>query len=632
MLYFMRKHAGTWMIKALLFAIVVVFIFWGVGSWTSREAGVVATVNGEPISQEAYRNSYNRLLEQVRQSLGANLNDELLKSLNLSTQALDQLIDRALLKQAAARMKLEVSDAQVNQTIQSIPIFQQGGSFSLRRYDAFLLQQRMTKTAFEEDIRQSLLVRELERLITGSVKVSGIEAEELYKWNNSTVKIEFVPIDAERYKAVSVSKEEIAQFFERRKESYRTEPEIQVRYLRFNPDAFTGQITVTEPEVRDYYDTHMDRFVIPKTVEARHILIRLPADAPPEAVEKARTKIEDILKMAREGKDFAALAQQYSEDEGTKPQGGALGAFPKESMVQPFGDVAFSLQPGQISEPVRTRFGLHLIKVEKVNEGRTRSFEEAQAEIRSQLVHERARSLAYDEADAAYDAASGANDLAAAAAARKIDVHTTDFFTRSAAMKGVAQGAKFTEAAFQLAPGEVSEIQDFGDGYYLLQLAESRPARIPELPTIEASVKRDLVKEKQGEMARRDAQALLADVKGGIGLEQAAKKLGLSRRTSGFFKRSEPIPDFGNEPEVNRIAFELSERQPLPPEPVQTAKGYCVLRFAERKAPAMEGFDRERSQIMERLLQQKKSKSWEVWMSQLRNSSQIDRNKDFARS
>jgi peptidyl-prolyl cis-trans isomerase D len=631
MLDFMRRHAGTWMIKALLFAIVVVFIFWGVGSWTSREEGVVATVNDESISQEAYRNSYNRLVDQVRQSLGANLNDELLKSLNLPTRALDQLIDRALLKQAAARMKLEVSDEQVNQTIQGIPVFQQGGSFSLRRYEAFLAQQRMTKAAFEEDIRQGLLLQELEKVITGSVKVSDTEAEEVYKSNNATVKVEFVAIDTERYKNVAVSKEDIAQFFDRMKESYRTEPEIQVRYLRVNPDAYAGKITLTEPEIHDYYDANIERFVIPKTVEARHILVRLPADAAAEAIEKARVKIEDILKMVRDGKDFAALAQQYSEDEGTKSQGGALGAFPKAAMIQPFADAAFALQAGQVSDPVRTPFGLHLIKVEKVNEGRTRSFEEAQAEIRSQLMRERTRALAYDEADAAYDAASAANDLAAAAA-RKLDVHTTDFFTRSAEVKGVAQGAQFAQVAFQLAPGEISEIQDFSDGYYLLQLAESRPARIPELSAVESSVKRDLVKEKQSEMARRDAQAVLADVKGGVGLEQAAQKLGLLRRTSGFFKRSGSIAELGNEAEVNRVAFGLSERQPLPSEPVQTAKGYCVLRFEERKAPAMEGFERERSQIKERLLQQKKSKSWEVWMSQLRNRSQIDRKKDFSRS
>jgi peptidyl-prolyl cis-trans isomerase D len=632
MLDFMRRHAGTWMIKALLFAIVVVFVFWGVGSWTSRDEGIVATVNGESISQEAYRSAYNRLLDQVRQSLGANLNDELLKSLNLPAQALDQLIDRALLRQAAERMKLEISDELVSQTIQGLPVFQQGGSFSPRRYDAFLSQQRLTRAAFEEDVRQRLLFQELERLVTGGVKVSDTEAEEWYKWSNAAIRVEFVAIEADRYQNISVTPEEISQFFDRRKESYRTEPEIRVRYLYFNPDAYTGRITLTEPEIRDYYDANIERFVIPKTVEARHILIRLPADAAAEAVEKARVKIQEIQKMAREGKDFAELARQHSEDEGTQSQGGALGAFPREAMVQPFADAAFALQAGQISEPVRTRFGLHLIKVEKVNEGRTRSFEEAQAEIRSLLMRERTRTLAYDEADAAFDAASAAGDLAAAAAARKIEVRSTDFFTRSAAVKGIAQGDQFARAAFQLAPGEISDVQDFGDGYYLLQVAESRPARIPELSTAESSVRQDLIKEKQNELARRDAQALLAEVKAGVGLEQAAKKLGLARRTSGFFKRNDPIADLGHEPQVNRAAFELSEHQPLPSEPVQTAKGYCVLRLAERKAPAMEGLDQERSQIQERLLQQKKARSWQAWMSQLRHSSQIDRKKDFARS
>jgi peptidyl-prolyl cis-trans isomerase D len=146
---------------------------------------------------------------------------------------------------------------------------------------------------------------------------------------------------------------------------------------------------------------------------------------------------------------------------------------------------------------------------------------------------------------------------------------------------------------------------------------------------VEAAVKQDLIKEKQREMARKDAEALLADVKAGVSLEQASKKIGVSRRTSDFVKRSDPIAELGNEPEINRVAFDLSEGQPLAADPVQTAKGYCVLRFVGQKEPAMEGLEKERSQIKERLLQQKQLKIWEAWMSQLRNSSQIERKKDF---
>jgi peptidyl-prolyl cis-trans isomerase D len=631
MLDFMRKHAGTWMIKALLFAIVVVFVFWGVGSWTSRQEGVVATVNGEAISLEAYRTSYNQLLDQVRQSFGANLNDDLLKSLNLQTRALDQLIDRTLMKQAAARLKMDVNDEELAQSVRRIPAFQSNGAFDRRRYQQVLSVNRMTPEAFEASQRENLLAAKLMRVVTESSKVSDTEAEEWYKWNNAAVKFDLACVDADRYKNISPSTEEIAQFYERTKESYRTEPAIQVRYVHVSPEMFTGAVAVTEQELRDFYDANSERFVVPKTVEARHILIRLPADAPPEAVEKAQGKIQDILKMAREGKDFAELAKQYSEDEGSKAQGGALGAFPKEAMIQPFADVAFALPPGQISDPVRTRFGLHLIQVEKVNDGRTRGFEEAKADIQSQLTRERARTKAYDEAEAVYDAATAGGDLTAAAADRKLGIKTTDFFTRAGSVKGISQPEPFIQAAFQLAPGDVSEVLDLEDGYYLLQVAESRPSRIPELSAVEAAVRQDLIKERQGEMARKDAEALLADVKAGVGFEQAVKKIGVSRRTSDFIKRSDPVAGLGSEPEINRVAFGLSEGQPLAADPVKTAKGYCVLRFIGQKEPAMEGFEAERSQIKERLLQQKQLKIWESWMSQLRNSSQIERKKDFNR-
>jgi peptidyl-prolyl cis-trans isomerase D len=628
MLDFMRKHAGTWMIKVLLGAIVVVFIFWGVGSWTSRQEGIVATVNGESISLEEYRSTYNRLLDQARQSLGTNLSDEMLKTLQLPKRAMDQLIDRTLLKQAAERMNMNVADEELAESIRGTPAFQTAGAFDRRRYQQLLSLNRMTPEAFEMNQRDSLLVEKLARLVTDPVKVSEIEAQRWYQWNQAAVRFDYVTIDAERYKTISAAADEVAQYFERNKQSYQIPPEIDVRYLRFAPEAYMDRVQITAEDIRDDYETNSDRFVIAPTVEASHILIRVAPDADAAAAEKASERIQAILKQAREGQDFARLAKQHSEDEGTKEAGGALGAFAKEAMVAPFGEVAFATPPGQISEPVRTQFGWHLIKVATFNEGRTRSLEEARDEIQNQLKTERARGLAYDDAEAVYDAAATAGDLAAAAAARQMEVRTTGFFSRSGPVKGIAQSAAFAQAAFQLAPGGMSEIQDLGDGYYLLQLAESRPARSPELAAVEARVKQDLIKEKQREQARKDAQALLEDLKSGTAMEAAAKKTGTAPRSSGFLKRNDPLGDLGPEPEMLRAAFELSAGSPLPAEPVQTAKGYAVLRFSEHQSPDMAGFEQERSQITERLLQQKKFKAWEAWMKQLRDRSQVDRKRD----
>jgi peptidyl-prolyl cis-trans isomerase D len=602
-----------------------------VGSWTSHQEGVVATVDGEAISRQDYSNEYNRLMEQVRQNFGAGITDEMLKSLQLETQALKQLIDRLLLKKVAARLDLRVADEELARSIRGIPAFQSGGVFDPRRYQQMLSLNRLTPETFEVMQRDALLFEKLQRVITDSVKVSEEEVASWYAWSNAAVKIDHVPIASEKYAKITASPEELAQYFERNKESYRTEPELQARYLHFTPQPYLDKVVLTDADVRDAYDSAPERFAIPPTVEARHILIRVAPDAAPEAAEKAREKIADVLKLTRDGKDFAELAKQYSEDS-TREQGGSLGAFRKEAMIQPFADVAFGLKPGEISEPVRTRFGWHLIKVEKVNEGRTRSFEEVAPEIANQLKGERARSLAYDDAEAVYDAASGTGDLAGAAAIRKLPLHTTDFFTRRGPVPGVSKAAEFAQAAFQLAPGEVSDIQDFGDGYTLLQVADSRPARIPELATVEARVKQDVIREKQAEQAGKDARALLAEVQNGAALEPAAKKAGLTAKTTDFFKRGSSPPDLANEPEVTRAAFELSEREPLPAEPIKTSMGYSVIRFRERKPPSEDGLDAEKAQIRDRLLQQKKSRTWEAWLDQLRQSSEIVRKKDIAQS
>jgi parvulin-like peptidyl-prolyl isomerase len=146
---------------------------------------------------------------------------------------------------------------------------------------------------------------------------------------------------------------------------------------------------------------------------------------------------------------------------------------------------------------------------------------------------------------------------------------------------------------------------------------------------VEGQVKQDLIKEKQRDLARQDAQSLLEDVKKGVALEHAAKKIGLARRTSEFLKRTDAIAGLGQEPDMLQSAFDLSAGNPLPSEPIRTSTGYAVIRFGERKAPDMAGFEKERPQIRERLMQQKKFKSWEAWMSQLRNQSQIDRKRDL---
>ena len=551
------------------------------------------------------------------------VNEEMIKNMQLPKQAIDQLVDQMLMRQAADELDISVSDEDLSRSIRGIDAFQTAGVFDPRRYKLVLGSNSLSPENFEVSQRNSLLIDKLSSLISGSVKISDDEALEWYNWNNATVDLEFVVFEPNRYPEVAVTAEEIQQYFEGHKEDYKTEPQLKVRYLKFEPQTYVAEVEISDDEISEYYDEHPDEFRNPKTVEARHILIKVEQNASDKEVAAAREKIEDILKKARGGQDFAELAKQYSEGP-SKSKGGHLGSFRREAMVKPFSDKAFAMQAGDISDPVRTRFGWHIIKVEKVNEATVTTLVDAREKIRKKLADEDAKLLAYDRAEAVFDQTYEGDRLETVAADSQLVVHTTDFFTRRGGpAKGVQNKAAFATAAFELPEAEISEVQDFGDGYYLMEIIEKRPAQIPELSTVEKKVRADLVKEKQGENARKDAEALLAALKDGADMATASKEFDLKVQNTGFFKRNDAIPSIGYERSISSAAFELSEQNNLPPEILDGPKGYYVIKFKQRQTPALADFDKEKEDIRNRLLQQKRFKVFQAWLDQRKNSSEI---------
>ncbi|MCK5204382.1 MAG: SurA N-terminal domain-containing protein, partial [Desulfobacterales bacterium] len=294
MLSLMRKHAGTWMIKIILGAIVVVFVFWGVGSYTSRRSGRVADVNGTLITLDDYRASYTNLVEQVRQSFGNNLSEELIQTLQLRKRALDQLIDRSLMLQAAAKFKLIVSDEELAESIRNVAAFQTAGVFDSGRYINALSSNKLTPETFEVQQRDSLIIDKLQAFISANIKVSDLEAQQWYIWNSTEVDIDYVILEPQRYKNIKPTDEEIRNYFDQNKDSYKTDPQIKARYLYFKPQDYAAKVTVSEDDIREYYESNPEKFKTSKTVEARHILIKVDSNAQAEAAESARTRIDNI--------------------------------------------------------------------------------------------------------------------------------------------------------------------------------------------------------------------------------------------------------------------------------------------------------------------------------------------------
>lgn len=616
------------MIKVILALIVVVFMFWGVGSFRERQATVVASVDGMPITYDEYNRAYNDLIEQLNRQFGNNLNDEAIKMLQVKKQALDRVINRRLMLAEADRLGFRMSDQELVDMIQSIPAFQRDGKFDNNLYQGILSNLRMTPEGFEQDQRDTILIEKLRGFVAGNVKVLDAEARQKYAWQDATVAIEYLLVEPRTYKDVKPSPAELEAYYNENKENYKTEPEIKVRYVRFMSQDYMAQVDVSADEIRDYFENNAEDFKTPKTVEARHILIKVDSEADDATVETARQNLLEVLKKAREGDDFIELAKTHSEGP-SKDQGGFLGAFKKEEMVAPFSDKAFSMADGEISDPVRTRFGWHLIKVEKINPASSQTLAEATDPIKKQLSREKARALAYDAAEALYDTVFEGENIEKVASEQKLPVQITGFFGRQGPPEIGAGRSQFATTAFALTEMDVSEIIDAGDSYYLLQPIEKQPARVPPLADVKDKVSADWVKKSRDEKAREDAEAFLAELQKGEALSAVEKKYALTLQTTEFFKRDEAIPGIGSEGDITQAAFELTEAKNLTEKVIKGQKGYYIIRLKNRQAPDPAGFEAQKDEIVRQLRGQKGFNLYNDFLARLKAGSEISIKPEF---
>jgi peptidyl-prolyl cis-trans isomerase D len=628
MLNVMRKHAGSWMIKVILFAIVIVFIFWGVGSFRSRQASKVATVNGEIISATDYRRAYNNLIDQYRQRFGSSLNDGMIEMLQVKKQALDQLIDRALLLQEAEKLGLDVSEAEIAQHIMEAPVFQNNGVFDNRRYLRVLSQVHLTPEEFEVEQKNVLLGQKLTRIIVGAAKVSEAEVRQWYDWQNTSVNIAYVLFNPDRYDNITPSPEEISAYFEDNKNNYKTEPMVKVRYVVFDPADYADQVTVDEDEIADYYDSHLDEFKAEKTVEARHILIKVDPKADEQANQAAKAKAEEIAQMAKSGQDFAELAKAHSQGP-TKDRGGYLGKFTQAQMVKPFADKAFSMSAGEISDPVKTQFGWHVIKVESVEPASTKTLAQSREAIIRTIKERKSQNLAYDKAEQFYEGTFEKDDLVKNAELFDRPVLEAGPFNRRGPEDFARGRGQFANAAFNLNVDEISDIQDVDGRYYIIQPTATIEATVPPLEDVKGNVTTDLTEKLRADKASQEAEAMMADLKSDRPFNEVAAAHGVEIKQTGLFKRDASIPEIGSDPAFSRAAFQLTSVDSTSDQPVKGQAGYYLLQLLERTPPTGDGYENEKDQIQRMLLQKKQRTVMQDWMDMRKANGQITIEKTY---
>ncbi len=630
MLSAMRQNAGSWIIKILLGIIVVAFIFMGAGSFSARRAAMVAKVNGELISINEYQAAYDRMIQDLHRRLGDQFNDEMIKTLDIEKQALDRLIETAILRQTAEKEGIRVSKKELAASIVGMDAFQDGnGAFDHQRYKMVLSQNRLNPASFEAMQRDALLHGKLNSLLAGGVKVSDEEAREWYLWENASVTIDYAEFTPDAFKDLQASDEELKKYFDEHKEGYKTEPQIKARYLAFDPSAYLTKIEVSEDEIRQYYTDSEDEFRTPETVTTRQILLHLPLEADPDTVEKRRTEAFAVIQEARSGKDFVELARQYSEDPSGE-KGRLMGPFTRDEMVKPLAEAAFELEVGEISDPVRTLEGWHILKIEGYEPSAVKPIEQVRDQIVQRVSEQKAKDMAYEEATALYDISYTGEDLVKNAADRKLELITTDWFARSNGPAGVPDSSAFAAIAFDLPLMDISDVAQIGGAYYLIQTIEEQPSHLPELEAVKEQVMAGATKEKREKAAEDAAKRFLEKARAGGDMTILGQQEGVEVRSVLLENRSRRSPEFEDDGAVSAEAFTLSLQDRFPKEVIKGKGGrYYVIALKEKRLPPAEGYMMAKNSIVSRLKRQKQMDLYQAWLAGLRKNSDITISKRF---
>jgi peptidyl-prolyl cis-trans isomerase D len=629
MLALMRKHAKSWLIKVLFSIIIIVFAFYfGYGRLREKEEDLAAIVNDQKITVADYQRSLQELRNFYRAIYRDSYSETLLRDLNLEEVALDSLVNQTLLLQEADRLHLSVSGEELRSAIASEPTFQKDGAFSQELYNRVLGSLRVTSAEFEVARRQELLVSKLQDLLKTSAKVTGRELWETYTYQNEKVNLGFLTLTADALKeSVSVSDSGIEKYFEENKERLRLPERMKIAYLTFRPEDFEEKAEVPYSEVEEYYELDLERYAIPSNVRARHILVACDPEAGQEEVEDARQSAQEIFKRLEEGgEDFAALAETHSDDFATAEKGGDLGFFKKGDMVPAFEKAAFSLKEGEISPPVRTPNGFHIIKVEEIREPTVRPLDEVKDSIISELKKEKAVEVTEQEVNRAYNAVYKAKSLDPYADTSPIEAHETNYFSpgeKIPELLGVSDA--ITSAAFSLSEGAISRIVKMPpSSYVIFQVMKKEDSRLPELEEVKDRIRDELTKKKAFEVAEKKGAEILSRLREGQPGPEVALKEGLTWKETGLFTRGGGfVPKIGKSQELEEAAFALSDDEPYPDLPFAIDDALYIIALKEKVEASPETFSSEKEALRGSIRQRKAEETFSSWLESVRKNSTI---------
>ena len=621
----MRRHKG-WLKWSLALVVLTFVVFYipdfltpGVGASPNE---VIAEVEGESITVGQFQRRYNAQVNAYRNAYGGQLNDQLLKQLGIDRQILNQLVDEEAMVAESRRQGITVSDDEIRERILALPGFQENGKFiGESRYRQLLSMQNppMTTADFERSLRRALLIEKLRNTLTGWMSVSDVDVAAEFRRRNEKVKLDVVPVTAAAFvKDVTVTDAELAAHFEKSKDNYRIGERRKIKYTIVNVDQVRNSIVVPQADIEAFYKQNLQQYQTPAQVRASHILLKLEG----KDEKQVQALADDIAKKAKAGADFAALAKQYSEDESNNMNGGDLDYFGRGRMVAEFEQAAFAMKSGEISNPVKTAFGFHIIKVVDNKPETTRPVAEVRSEIEDQLKWQKAQAEAEKIAKSLEGLMKTPAELDRIAKERSLTVVETGFIQQNEPIQGVGPQPELSTRLFGMKEGEVTPAMRVATGWVFGTVTGRQDAYVPQLAEVRTRVSDDLKTEKAQELVKQRAQQIANDLKTAKDFAAAVKRAGLEVKTTELLARGSAIPDLGMSEAIDAAAFSLPQGGVS--DAIATPTGSAVIRVVERVDVTDAEIEQGKDALREELVNQRRDRFFGAYMEKAKTALRIN--------
>lgn len=511
----------------IITAICIPFAAFGIGSYLERSGNAYAAkVNGEDVPLRDFDQALRQQRFRLQQMFGGNIPEGFVSDEALRRQAAESLVSERVLADTVLSQKFIVSDATLVETIRNIPSFQVEGQFDFDLYSRWLQSQGMSETQFEEGMRQDAAISQFRDGISRTAFVLPAEKARSEKLLGQIRTVDTVTFSMEDAKAgLEVTDEEAGNWFGEHADQFRFPERVKIEYLDLSADALVASIDVSDEEAREWFDSNSHRYRVPEERAASHILLQVDGN-----LDTVVAQAGELKSRIEAGEDFAALAGEFSTDLGSAEQGGSLGQFGRGAMVPPFEEAVYSMtEIGQLSEPVQTDFGVHLIRLDEILPERGKTFEEMHEEIVSEIRQSQAGedflSLQDLLSEHIFDFPES---LESAATETGLAIQSSDWLDAETPREGSLASPDVLRAALSdevLTEGNNSELIEIGDRHVLaLRVTDHEDARPKTLDDVKDQVIDSMKTERAGEQLDTAVESLKSSLGGEQGLADLASQ------------------------------------------------------------------------------------------------------------